>query len=126
VWQARDQIWPLSPKLGEKNEDLSRMALRPFVPIFIRHGRADWLDVSLPFHGASDYGAVVCGGQDRNAVGALGPMMNTTWSQEKIEDFRKWHDQRLRELQYPDSIIQELTRARERWLPPQQPSSVAF
>jgi hypothetical protein len=45
--------------------------------------------------------------------------MKTTWSAEKIKDFRDWHDTRLKELGYPPEIVKELTDARERWLPAQ-------
>jgi hypothetical protein len=40
-----------------------------------------------------------------------------TWPQEKIDDFRNWHTARLIELQYPPALVEELTNARERWLP---------
>lgn len=32
------------------------------------------------------------------------------------DDFRRWHDQRMRELGYPPAIVAELTQAREKFL----------
>lgn len=47
--------------------------------------------------------------------------MRATWSAEKLRDFREWHDRRMAELNYPPEIVQQLTDARERWLPAQTP-----
>jgi hypothetical protein len=41
------------------------------------------------------------------------------WTAEQLRVFREWHDKRMKELNYPDEIVKELTRARERWLPAQ-------
>lgn len=38
------------------------------------------------------------------------------WSPEKVEDFREWHEGRLREMAYPPNICEELRTAREAWL----------
>lgn len=43
----------------------------------------------------------------------------TTWSAEKLREFRQWHDSRLAELKYPPALVKELIDARERWLPAQ-------
>lgn len=48
----------------------------------------------------------------------------TTWSAQQLKDFRDWHDRRLAELNYPPEIVQQLTDARERWLP--APTPVTF
>ena len=47
------------------------------------------------------------------------PKPRRTWPAEKIKDFCDWHDKRMAELGYPPEIVEELTRARKRWLPAQ-------
>lgn len=44
-------------------------------------------------------------------------MARTTWTEEQRTEFRTWHQQRLAELEYPAEVVQELNRARERWMP---------
>jgi intergrase/recombinase len=39
------------------------------------------------------------------------------WSVDQIKDFRKWHEERLKELNYPEEVVKELRRAREKWMP---------
>lgn len=38
------------------------------------------------------------------------------WTPEEIEGFRAWHMDLLKRLGYPQEIVRELSRARERWL----------
>lgn len=47
--------------------------------------------------------------------------MRSTWSKEKLQDFREWHERRMAELNYPVEIVNQLTDARERWLPAPTP-----
>lgn len=41
----------------------------------------------------------------------------TRWTQEQIDHFREWHEARMKELNYPEDVVKELRRAREKWLP---------
>jgi hypothetical protein len=41
----------------------------------------------------------------------------TYWTAEQIEDFRKWHENRLKELRYPEEIERKLRNDREKWFP---------
>lgn len=42
------------------------------------------------------------------------------WPRQKIDDFKAWHTARMKELNYPDSTVKELTRARDKWLPAEE------
>lgn len=51
--------------------------------------------------------------------------MKTKWTRAEIDDYRQWHEGRLKELAYPPAIVGELAGARDQWLaaiPLQQPS----
>lgn len=39
-----------------------------------------------------------------------------TWDADKVSAFRTWHESRLSELSYPETICEELRKAREAWL----------
>lgn len=40
----------------------------------------------------------------------------TKWTWAQIQEFRDWHERRLHALNYPESVVLELTKARESWL----------
>jgi len=40
----------------------------------------------------------------------------TLWTNEQVEDFRRWHSQRLQNFPYSKALVDELTQAREQWL----------
>lgn len=42
--------------------------------------------------------------------------MITKWSKEEIEEFCVWHEKRIAECGYPESVCQTLRQNRETWL----------
>lgn len=44
--------------------------------------------------------------------------MKPSWTSDQVKQFSDWHDHRMVELKYPPAVVDELTKARWRWLPP--------
>lgn len=40
----------------------------------------------------------------------------TLWTPEQRQEFREWHERRIRELGYPRAVLDELSSARESWI----------
>lgn len=40
----------------------------------------------------------------------------TPWTPRQVQEFREWHESRLRELGYPREVLDELSNARESWI----------
>lgn len=39
------------------------------------------------------------------------------WEPQKVKEFTDWHERRMKELQYPEAVVNELRRSRNRWIP---------
>jgi hypothetical protein len=40
----------------------------------------------------------------------------TPWTDRQVQEFREWHENRLREIGYPREVLDELSNARESWI----------
>ena len=52
-------------------------------------------------------------------------MKRMVLTRKQLDDWRRWHDERMKDLDYPPPIVDELTKARERFwagIPQREPA----